>query len=110
MSALYPIASASTPAPDVAGIPGKRLNLTQAVQKRLLFFCVGRVRVWMVCRDGFSGFGDISSRAGLPAGRCRCELQFGRIRASFAAKSAYAAFITAINGPMPKMFMTRLRL
>jgi hypothetical protein len=68
MSALYPIASASTPAPDVAGIPGKRLNLTQAVQKRLLLFLCGASLGWMICRGGFCGFGELSSRAGLSAG------------------------------------------
>ncbi len=51
--------SASPPGADLPGGVAEGPFLTQPVWKRSLIFCVTGLWVWMICRDGFCGFGDL---------------------------------------------------
>ncbi len=65
---------------------------------------------WMIYRNGSSGFVDLIGSRGLVGRDLRFLTTVRPGERKWTLASAYAALIAAISGPMPMMFMTRLRL
>ncbi len=84
--------------------------MAQPVYKRSPIFCVTGLWVWMICRDGFPGFGYLFGSRGLAGRLLPFRAAMAGYRRKFEPTSAYAVLIAAISGPLPMMFMTRLRL
>ncbi len=66
--------------------------------------------VWVLLRDGFSGFGDLRRWRGVMGRILGSVRRYERRRTQIDADKPYAALMAAISGAMPMMFMTRLRL